>query len=493
MAAGYASAVFGKWHNGGHGPYHPNARGFDEFYGFIGGHWGWYFDAPMEHNGRDVRGRGYIADDLIDRTLAFLAENRTRPFFCYVAFNTPHSPFCVPDAYWDRWKGAPLALRAPEGMGEDLTTTRCVMAMNENLDWNVGRVLQQLETLGLAENTIVVYFSDNGANTPRWNAGMKGRKTSTDEGGVRSPFFIRWPGRIQAGATIKEIAGAIDLHPTLARLAGIPRSGSKPLDGADLSPLLSGSPAAWPERMIFSHWNRRSSVRTARHRLDDRGALFDMMADPGQQSDISGAKPEIAARLRSATTHWIAETFGATPPAAPRSAGGQAGVVVDPRPIPVGHPVHPATMLAAGDGLPTGGVQRSNRFPNCTYFTHWTSVDDVMTWDIDVVTAGNYEAVIDYTCPAAPGSTVELRFRDARVSAEIRPAWDPPLRDDEDRVPRKESYLKDFRPLVLGTMRLEPGRGNLTLRATKIANREVAEIFRVTLRRISDAGSPTRR
>jgi arylsulfatase A-like enzyme len=138
-AAGYATGVFGKWHNGGQGPYHPNARGFDEFYGFTAGHWGWYFDAPMEHNGREMRGRGYIADDLTERALEFVAQNRARPFLCYVAFNTPHSPFCVPDEYWNRWKDAPLALRSPDAAREDPTTTRCVLAMNENLDWNVGR------------------------------------------------------------------------------------------------------------------------------------------------------------------------------------------------------------------------------------------------------------------------------------------------------------------------------------------------------------------
>jgi arylsulfatase A-like enzyme len=143
-AAGYATGVFGKWHNGGQWPYHPKARGFDEFYGFTAGHWGYYFDAPLEHNGRAVRGRGYIADDLMDHALAFIAQNRSRPFFCYVPFNTPHSPFCVPDAYWDRFKDDLVALRGPEGARENLAVTRCALAMNENLDWNVGRILRAL-------------------------------------------------------------------------------------------------------------------------------------------------------------------------------------------------------------------------------------------------------------------------------------------------------------------------------------------------------------
>ena len=485
-AAGYATAAFGKWHNGGQGPYHPNARGFDEFYGFTSGHWGWYFDAPLEHNGRDVRGRGYIADDLVDHALAFATENRQRPFFCYVAFNTPHSPFSVPDAYWARWQAAPVGLRAPDGMREDLATTRSVLAMNENLDWNVGRLLEKIDRLGLADDTIVVYFSDNGANSPRWNGGMKGRKGSTDEGGVRTSCFIRWPKRIAAGTTVQEIAGAIDLHPTLARLAGLTRAGPKPLDGVDVSPLLLGTAKAWPERMIFSHWAGRTSVRTPRYRLDDRGALFDLIADPGQQIDLSDKEPGVATRLRAAVAGWKGEVFGATVPAAPANAGGARAVVVDARPIPVGHPVHPAVFLPAGEGLPSGGVQRSNRFPNCTYFTHWTSLDDAMTWDIEVLAAGMYEVIADYACPDAPGSAIELAFRDARLAAKIDPAWNPPLRDGEDRVPRQESHLKDFRPLALGKMRLEAGRGKLTLRATAISGNQVAEIYRLTLRRLAN-------
>ena len=110
-AAGYATGAFGKWHNGSQWPYHPNARGFQEYYGFTSGHWGEYFDPPLEHNGQPVRGNGYIADDLTDHALAFIEQNQARPFFCYLPCNTPHSPFCVPDEYWNRFKDRPLAMR----------------------------------------------------------------------------------------------------------------------------------------------------------------------------------------------------------------------------------------------------------------------------------------------------------------------------------------------------------------------------------------------
>ncbi len=218
-AAGYATAAFGKWHNGTQYPYHPNARGFDEFFGFCSGHWGLYFDPELEHNGRIVRGKGYITDDLTDHALGFIEQNRERPFFCYLACNTPHSPFQVPDRFYGKFKDAPIQMRAQDPAKEELDKTRCVLAMCENIDWNVGRVLDKLDQMKLAENTIVIYFSDNGPNSWRWNGGMKGRKASTDEGGLRVPFVVRWPGRIDAGKRIPQIAGAIDLLPTLTALA----------------------------------------------------------------------------------------------------------------------------------------------------------------------------------------------------------------------------------------------------------------------------------
>ena len=137
-------------------------------------------------------------------------------------------------------------MRADNPKQENLPATRCALAMCENIDGNVGRILQKLDELKLADNTIVVYFSDNGPNSWRWNGGMKGRKGSTDEGGVRVPCLVRWPGRIEPRTTVGRIAGAIDLLPTLSSMAGIPVRSEKPLDGLDLSPLLLRARASRP-------------------------------------------------------------------------------------------------------------------------------------------------------------------------------------------------------------------------------------------------------
>lgn len=469
-AAGYATGAFGKWHNGSQWPYHPNARGFDEYYGFTSGHWGTYFDPPLEHNGQPVRGRGYITDDLTDHALAFIEQHKDRPFFCYVPFNTPHSPMQVPDRFYEKLASGDLRLRGPKPAAEDAGFTRAALAMCENIDWNVGRLLGRLDELKLADNTIVLYFSDNGPNSPRWNGGMKGIKGSTDEGGVRAPFLIRWPGRIPAGLRIPQIAGAIDLLPTLADLAGVPVVSRKPLDGVSLAPLLLGTASNWPDRLIFSHWGGKVSVRSQRYRLDHQRQLFDMQADPGQDHDIAAEQQEVAARLSQAVAQWSAELL--------------PGLGKNDRPFTVGYPDLPITPLPARDGVPLGGVQRSATAPNCSYFKNWTSPDDRITWDVAVETPGRYEAVVYYTCPPANiGSTIELRFNDSRLEATVSQANDPPaLGAEHDRVLRRgESYVKDFQPLRLGIIELKSGRGQLTLRALTIPGKQVMEVRQVTL------------
>jgi len=468
-AAGYATGAFGKWHNGSQYPYHPNARGFEEYYGFTSGHWGQYFDPVLEHNGKLVRGKGFIIDDLTDLALAFIERNRKRPFFCYLPYNTPHSPWQVPDRFYERCKDRALPMRARDPKQEELDKTRCALAMCENIDWNVGRILGKLDDLGLAKNTIVLYFSDNGPNTWRWNGGMKGRKGSTDEGGVRVPCLVRWPGRIRPGTKIRQIAGAIDLLPTLTSMAGIPRVGSKPLDGMDLKPLLLGSVNSWPDRMIFVHQGAQDSVRTEQYRLDAKGALYDMIADPGQTKDVSKDVPEVAARLSQALAAWKKEVL--------------PGIAKDDRPFPVGYREFPTTPLPARDGVASGAVRRSAPAPNCSYFTNWQSTEDKITWDIAVAASGDYEAVVYYTCPKEDvGSSVELSFGGATIQAKLSEAFDPPMIDTMDRVPRKgESYMKDFRPLSLGVFRLQKGRGLLTLRALEMPGKQVMDVRAVTL------------
>ena len=489
-AAGYVTGAFGKWHNGSQWPYHPMARGFGEFFGYTEGHWGEYFDPPLEDNGRMTHARGYIVDVCTERALQFIEQNKSRPFFCYIPFTTPHSPWAAPEKDWQRFKEKPLAQRATNPDLEVVNETRCALAMIENQDWNVGRVLKKLDDLKLGDNTIVIYFSDNGPNGWRWNGEMKGRKSTTDEGGVRSACFIRWPGKLPKGHTVTQIAGAIDLLPTLTALAGISRVGDKALDGRDLTPLLLKREINWPERTIFSTWRGNVSARTQRYRLDNTGELYDMSADPGQTKPITEREPGVAAQLATAVAKWRTEMFGnSTESSAARKAPkgnrrNASGNAVDQRPIPVGYRELPIAMLPARDGEPRGGVRRSGNAPNCSYFVNWTSTNDSMVWRLDVVTAGRYEVMLDYTCPLRDaGALVELVVKDHRLNGKVEPGWDPPVNTNQDTLPRPagESQMKEFRTLRLGEITLAKGQGALTVRALKIPGKSVMDLRRVTL------------
>lgn len=471
--AGYATACFGKWHNGTQAPYHPNNRGFDEFYGFTSGHWGSYFDPMLDHNGAIVTGHGYLADDLADHAIDFMrAQARQgRPFLAYVAFNIPHSPMQVPDKFWEAWNDRDFPHPRFAAEREDRTHTRAALAMVENLDANAGRILAALDELHLAENTIVVYFSDNGPNGHRWNGGLKGVKGSTDEGGLRSPGFFRWSGHIPAGRRLAAPAAAIDLLPTLVGLAGIEAGTHAPWDGADLSSALLDRAAMPANRLLFSEWSGAVSVRGDRYMLDAAGNLFDLRNDPGQEKPLGAAEAAERDRLRAAVRDWRAE-MGAAP--APDPA------------FVVGYPGSPLTQLPARDAESHGGIKRSNRFPNCSYFRNWTSTDDYLSWMVDVPVAGRFAAEVYYACPAADlGSTLELRVGAHAVSARVDQAWDPPEQGPEhDRIPRQESAVKDFRPMSLGIIELPAGRGELRLGATAIPGRQALEFRLLTLRRL---------
>ena len=467
--AGYATGLFGKWHNGSQHPYHPNARGFDAFYGFTSGHWGHYFDWVLEENIELVEGTGYIVDDLTDRALAFIEAHRDEPFLAYLPYNTPHSPMQVPDRFFEKYEDAALQDDHRYSEQEDRVKTRAALAMSENIDWNVGRVLDRLDELNLADETIVIYLSDNGPNGWRWNANMRGRKGSTDEGGVRVPMIIRWPGEIPADTTVADIAGAIDLFPTLADLAGISAESVKPFDGRSLKPLLQGEGADGSQRLLFAHWNGRTSVRTPRFRLDHEGRLYDIAADPEQRRDVAGAHPEAAERLRDTVDAWNRTI--------------RAELDETDRPFPVGGAGFYLTRLPARDGMAHGTVERSNRFPNASFFRNWTSTADSVTWDVRVETPGRYRARVYYTLAEEDtGAAMRLSFKGQAVDQTITTPYDPPLVGEQhDRIPRIESYVKRFRPVAFGAIELPEGRGPLTLRALKIPGREAIDVRWVEL------------
>ena len=468
--AGYKTAAFGKWHSGMQYPYHPNARGFDEYYGFCSGHWGNYYSPMLDHNGDMVTGNGYVNDDFTERAMAYIEANQDSPFFVYLPLNTPHSPMQVPDRWWNKFKDMELTQDHRDKKKEKVGHTRAALAMCENIDWNVGRLVAKLDELKLADDTIVIYFCDNGPNGRRWNGDMRGRKGSTDEGGVRSPLFIRWPGQIEPATEVMPICSARDLLPTLADLCGVPLSGDKPLDGISLKPLLLGKTKGWKDRTLINHWKDRTSVRTERYRLDYQGNLYDMLEDPGQYKAINDQVPETAAALKSISDKWRAEMLV------------DYGKEHDNRPFVVGHPGATITQIPARDGVAIGGIKRSCRHPNDSYFLNWTSTEDAIEWHCEVGQTGKHKVEIFYTCPEDDvGSTVELSFNGAKLTRRITEAHNPPLFGmQRDRYQRTESYNKDFKRITFGTIDLEKGEGTLKLQALDIPGSQVMD-FRLML------------
>jgi len=468
-ANGYATGAFGKWHNGTQSPYHPNDRGFDEYYGFTSGHWGHYFSPPLDHNGRKVRGNGFVVDDFTDHALQFIEDNRDQPFFCYLPYNTPHSPMMIGDEFYAKFKDFNPAMMNRDPKREDVMMTRAALAMCENIDWNVGRVLQRLEELNLQNDTIVIYFSDNGPNSTRWNGGMKGRKGSIDEGGVRSPFFIRWPGYIDAGLRVSQVTGGIDLLPTLAEFTGAKAATAKPLDGRSFRSLLADRSDDWQPRPLFSIKNNQVSVRTQRFRLDAAGKLFDLTTDRGQHHDVAQEHPKVHAELTQFSTQHNA-------------AMQQDFAAYRDRPFTVGYA--PATTLPARDGIPHGTIIRSSKAPNNSFFKNWTSQDDAITWDVDVGEAGKYGVTVHYTCAAENvGTTIQLTAVGGETTAApVTIAFDPPLYGKPmERVADSHYFVKDFQALDLGSLRLEKGRGELRLTAPKIIGGQAIDVHSVEL------------
>ena len=470
--AGYATAAFGKWHNGTQYPYHPNARGFDEFYGFCSGHWGNYWSPMLEHNGEIVTGTGFIIDDLTTKALEYIRKSKDHPFFVYLPYNTPHSPMQVPDKWWNKVKDRPIEQGTTTMDKEDINFTRAALALTENIDWNVERVMSTINDLGLDENTIILYLTDNGPNSNRWNGGMKGRKGSTDEGGVRSPLFIRWPGHIQEGLVTDQLSGVIDLLPTLLDLSGkIPRFYNE-IDGISLKPILN-NPSRQINRTLFSHWNKRKAVRTQDYLLDNEGKLYNTRSDRSQKNDITGSHKEKVAEMQQAFSWFEANVLNSLPEK-------------DTRPFIIAHSEERYSKLPARDGTAYGDIKRSNRFPNSSYFMNWAKTTDSICWNVKVEKTGRFEVIVYYTCaPEDIGSTIQISVGESKLTALLTKANDTPMLGAElDRVPREESYVKGFAPFSLGEINISEGEKKVTIKAEHIPGEEVMSLQMVVFRRI---------
>lgn len=318
--AGYSTAIFGKWHLGDNYPFRPQDRGFDEVLIHGGGGVGqqpdcWnndYFDDTYLHNGKPKKFKGYCTDVWYSEAIKFIKKNKNSPFFCYIPSNAPHGPYNVEDRYSELYKNNPN-IPNPNFYG-----------MITNLDENIGKLRTVLDSLGLAENTILIFMTDNGTAdgvkfgkdgklVAGYNAEMRGVKGSPYDGGHRVPFFIYWPkGKITNGKDISNITSYIDFMPTVLDLCGVKQATKNAIDGLSLKPLIYGSTKKWPKRTLFSDtqreeflvkWKQCASM-TDRWRMIGKDELYDMTTDPGQKDNVALAHPDVVDSLRSAYETW---------------------------------------------------------------------------------------------------------------------------------------------------------------------------------------------
>ncbi len=313
LKAGYDTALIGKWHLGYREKFLPVRQGFQHFFGILGGAADYYtHEEPNEGRGRkplflndaQVERKGNLTDLFAEAALEWLGRRRGRPFFLYLPFTAPHEPLQNPAEY------DPATGTAPHRPKDRKTYA----ALVEHLDRRVGDVLGQLQRVGAAANTLVVFHSDNGGAGTARNAPWRGAKSSVFEGGIRSPILLRWPGRLPAGAACAQPAVTMDITATLLAAAGAPAAGPR-LDGIDLLPYAAGARTADGERTLFWRYkraaNRRKAVRDGRWKyVFDSGAeyLFDLEADPAEAKNLLAADPPKAAQLKSKLALWEAET-----------------------------------------------------------------------------------------------------------------------------------------------------------------------------------------
>jgi arylsulfatase len=326
-SAGYTTGIFGKWHLGDEPPYQPNERGFDEVYihgaGGIGqtypGSCGdapgnEYFNPALLHNGRFEKTSGYCTDLFFAQALEWIdGQSKARgPFFAYITPNAPHAPLISPGEQYDKL----YAGKSIDGKRLDASAV-AYFAMITNIDENVGKLVTKLKELGIEDDTLLIFMTDNGGTHTSWyGAGMRAGKATPYQGGTRVPSFWRWPGRLAEGVDVNKLTAHLDIFPTLAALAGAKVPAGVELDGRSLIPLLENGDAPWEDRYVFVHLGRwphgemeaakftHCAVRNARFRLVNNRELYDLASDPGESVNVIEQHPQVAAAMRKAYDAW---------------------------------------------------------------------------------------------------------------------------------------------------------------------------------------------
>ncbi|TLX74339.1 arylsulfatase [Labilibacter sediminis] len=386
-AGGYHTMMSGKWHLGDNYPYRPEDKGFDEVFRIGGGslgqiadYWGnGLWDGHYWNGAKWVETKGFCTDVQFEAVFNFIKEHKNEAFFTYLATTAPHSPIGADDKYVDPY----LKMGLKENVAK-------FYGMVTNIDENLGKLRHLLDELHMADNTILIFASDNGSACDKqgdsYNAGMRGHKGDCYDGGHRVPCFIYWPdGKITGGKDIKQVTAHIDLLPTLLSACNIKNTFKTNVDGINLLPYLSGKEDSWPSRTLVteSKVNSRtklfksSAVITDEWRLVQGEELFNIQTDPGQKEDISTGNPEKVKELKNSYTQWYNSVS---------SKFDQKQL------IPIGHQVEKEVLLTAMDVFPLKEGASAK-----TVWNQKGVVKGQMNhglWAIDVKEEGTYEVAL---------------------------------------------------------------------------------------------------
>ena len=424
-------------------PHDPIGQGFDQFLGFKDGHLNNYFDPLLTKQLEEVETKGYVTDIITDGALDFI-KSQTEPFFCYVSYNAPHSPFQVPDTYFDKY--------IEKGINNKDAT---IYGMVENIDDNIGRIRSELFHLGKANNTLIIFMTDNGPNGLRYTNGLKGRKAQVDEGGVRVPFLMHHPTEKHwAGRKINQMAAHIDVLPTLADLLQLNTPEGPPIDGVSLIPLLNGK--SLEERYFFTHqvnWEFDTfpgAIRSEEFLLTFKkngSELYHLQNDSVQSSELSSQHPGLVSEMTQEYLQWVSEvtSSGLIPPA-----------------IETGHHI-PIVELPAPDVSERVALNFQGKSGWANDWLKGWSEQSRASWKIKPVADMRYQVFFELAVRNPKNLSIEITCGSEKVQYVLNESMIAPQLPSPDLVRRGEVYERKWPLLNMGSLLIEKGTEEVVL------------------------------
>ncbi len=393
---GYRTAIFGKWHLGEYYPSVPNAQGFEEFLGFRTGHTNQYFDATLEHNGTPLKTQGHVTDVLTDQALNFMTNNGEEPFFCFLAYNAPHTPLQVDSSWFTPYINQGLSERNAR-----------IYGLIEHLDQGVGKILKTLKSSKLLEQTIVIFMSDNGPisgwqipqSKMRYNAGLRDQKFTIYEGGIRTQCYWMWYNHWSGNVESNQIAAHIDVLPTLLDILNIEAPSSLKLDGISLRKIVEDHSVTNIDRSFYQKYalsNLRDPapfpggmIREGPWKMVNGTELYHVINDIGEEHNLAKEHPDVLSELNEAYERWYQDISNDRD--------------LKRIEISVGHDQENPVYLQPHHGEGTGNIRflgnrgllgtRTGAHPTGVdgdWTGNWKAQGDAIHWNINLMTSGRY-------------------------------------------------------------------------------------------------------